>query len=228
MSSEGTCPRITPLILHQTKERTIMHKFDPRHLDRLLSSERRQWQNPDVIFGALGLDQGMIVADIGAGPGFFTLPAAMKVGPTGKVYALDIVPEMLERLRERATAEALTNVETLVSRESEFPLPDASVDVALVANVLHETSEPVSFLRESARVLRPGAVLGVVEWRTDSLAKGPPFAERLAPETVEELMRAAGYRAIERFEVGPYHYGIRATGFVIPRRQAITESVPGC
>jgi len=206
----------------------MTHKFDSRHLDRLLSPERRQWQNPDGVFEALGLDQGMTVADIGAGPGFFTLPAAAKVGPTGKVYALDVAPEMLDRLRERAMAEAITNVETLVSRENEFPLPDASVDVALVANVLHETVEPVSFLREIARVLRPGAVLGVVEWRTDSLEKGPPVTERLAPETVEELMRAADYRAIERFEVGPFHYGIRAAGFVIPRRHAITESVPGC
>jgi len=164
-------------------------KFDPQHMERLLSPERYQWHDPDMILDALALAAGMIFADVGAGPGFFTLPAAKRVGPAGKVYALDVEPRMLERLRERASAEGIVNIEGLLSEEERLPLPDVTVDAVLVANVLHEVSEQVSFLRETARVMRPGSMLAVVEWRKRKMEKGPPVAERLS---YQEVARALG------------------------------------
>lgn len=187
-----------------------MAKFDPTHMDRLVSPERYRWQNPEEVLDALGLAPGMVLADVGAGPGFYTLPAAARVGPGGKVYALDIEPKMLERLSARAAAEGVTNVEAVVSQEDRLPLPDGAVDAVLAANVLHEVPARAKLLREIARVLRPGGALAVVEWRKEEMEKGPPFAERLTYRQVARALRGAGFHAIERFEVGPYHYGMRA------------------
>ncbi len=186
-----------------------MRKFNPANMERLLSPERSQWQNPDTILDNIGLTTLMSFADIGAGPGFFALPAARKVGLEGKVFALDIEPTMLIRLVERATTEGITNLEALVSLEDRLPLDDETVDIALLATVLHECWDHVGFLHEIARVLRPKGALAVIEWRKDSLEKGPPPEERMAREYVESVLWAAGYQSIEPFEVGPYHYGIR-------------------
>ncbi len=187
-----------------------MHKYDPTKMDRFLSPERRKWQNPDLIFDALGLGPGMTLADIGSGPGFFALQAAKRVGPGGRIYALDIQPIMLEKLTELAETEQLGNIEALISEENRLPLPDACVDAALLANTVHELLNPVELLKEAARVLKPDGILGVVEWRREPMEKGPPVEERLSPDQVESFLRQAGYLDLERFEAGPYHYGIHA------------------
>ena len=187
-----------------------MRKFDPNHAKMLLNPERRRWQDPESILNAVGATSGMTLADVGAGPGFFTLPAARRVGPTGKVYALDVEPGMIERVKERADSEGITNVEALVSQEDRLPLPDGAVDAALLVNVLHEALNPPRLLQEIVRVLRPAGVLAVVEWKKEPQEWGPPYQDRLAPESVEEALRRAGFHTVEPFEVGPNHYGLRA------------------
>jgi len=189
-----------------------MARFDSKDADRLLRPERYRSQNPELVLNALSLASGMTLADVGSGPGFYTLPAAKRVGPAGRVYALDVDPKMLDLLRERAVADSVANIECLVSSEVMLPMPDAAVDAALVANVLHETPEWVQLLGEITRVLRPEGALVVVEWRKEQTEMGPPLAERLTYEEVEGALQAAGYDAIEPFEVGPYHYGVGARG----------------
>jgi len=188
-----------------------MREFDPKRMDRLLSPERYQSQNPEKVLEALGVQAGMTVADIGAGPGFYTLPAAKLVGPQGKLIALDIEPRMLERLHQRADEAGLCNVETLVAQEQRLPLADAVVDVVLVANVLHEVRDKAVLLREVERVLRPGGTLGVVEWRKVEMEQGPSFAIRISREQLVEALQATGFTEIEPFPVGPYHYGLKAS-----------------
>jgi len=187
-----------------------VRKFDPKHFERLLNPERKKTQDPDVIFGALGLSEGERLADIGVGPGYFALPAAEKVGPTGKIYALDIAAEMLEYLEQRAATAGITNIEAVLSQEVEFPLPDASVDAVLIANVLHETELPVVFLQDAWRILAADGRVAIVEWRRDRPEVGPPLHERLAFEQVEGYLQEAGFNTVEAFEVGPYHFGVRA------------------
>ncbi len=186
------------------------HRFDPMHADRLLSPERRQMQDPDAILGAIGLSPGMRLADVGCGPGFFTLPAAERVGDEGRVYALDVQREMIARTEARAAAAGLANVQAMLSKEAELPLADGAVDAALLANVLHESPDRVTFLAEIGRTLRPGGVLGVVDWRKEEMPMGPPLDDRLSPDQVEADLRAAGFEVEGSFPAGTRHYGIRA------------------
>ncbi len=187
-----------------------MSPFDPAKIERLLSPERRERMDPDRFLEALELRPGMVVADVGAGPGFFTLPVASKVGPGGLVYALDVEPTMLERLRERAAEAGIGNIGTLVAEEDRLPLPDQTVDIALMFLVLHECSDRRALLREVARILRPDGFVAVAEWRKDEESKGPPAAERLSAEEIAADLRAAGFRRIEAMEVPASLQGVRA------------------
>ena len=187
-----------------------MRRINPRHMERLLSPERRQWHEPEMILDALGAQAGMVVADIGSGPGFFTLPMATRVGPAGKVFAIDVEPQMLERLRERAAEAGVQNVEVLQSQEDSLPLPDGSIDAALMVNVLHESGKQATLLREVLRILRLGGSLVVVEWKKESSELGPPVEIRMGSSEVALLLQQAGYESIAPFPVGAHHHGSRA------------------
>lgn len=179
-------------------------------LERFFSAERRRNLDPELVLDRLGLKPGMVMADIGSGPGYFVLPAARRVGPTGRVYAVDVDQTMLDEVVKRTAAEGLGNVTPVLSQEDRLPLPDGVADTALLANVLHEVSRPDRLLGEVARVVRPGGSIVVVEWKKESQGWGPPPQHRLANGQVEALLRGCGCRDLDLFEVGPHHYGIAA------------------
>ena len=185
-----------------------MRRFDPEHMERLLGPERGRWQDPEAVLDALGLSEGMVAADIGCGPGFFTLPMARRVGPKGRVIAVDAEPRMLERLRERAADEGAGNIEYLLSEGGSL-LADNSLDAALMVNVLHESEEPEALLGEVLRALRPGGAFAVVEWKREYSGSGPPAEIRIAPDRLTSLMQGAGFVLITAFKVGEHHYGMR-------------------
>ena len=113
------------------------HKFNPKRMERLLGPERRQVLDPDEVLDLLPLQPGHVVADTGCGPGYFTVPLARHV-PKGKVYALDVQDEMVKAAKEYADAEGVTNVEALLSSETNVPVPPNSLDGVFMAFVLHE------------------------------------------------------------------------------------------
>lgn len=190
------------------------HKFNPAHRAHLDSEDRRSYLDPEGILETLGLRPGLRFADIGAGIGFFSLPAARRVGPPGRVYAIDLAPEMMEDLKARIDGSRLTNVEARLSTEDRIPLPDASVDVAFLACVLHEL-DGVATLLECRRILAPEGRLAIVDWKKADQPFGPPKAHRLDEREAEALMTEAGFAPTRRFEAGPYHYGIE--GRAAPR-----------
>ena len=185
------------------------HKFNVAHRAYLDSDERRSYLNPKRIFTRFGLSKGMRVADIGAGTGFFAIPAARIVGPTGKVYAVDLVPEMLEELQAKLAREPVPNLEALRSTEDRIPLADGSVDFAFLACVLHELDGPGTLL-ECRRILTPVGRLGIVDWKKEEMEFGPPKAHRLDEDEARSVLRDAGFHPVKTFEGGRYHYGIEA------------------
>jgi ubiquinone/menaquinone biosynthesis C-methylase UbiE len=172
------------------------HHFDPARVDRLVSEERHQLLPADAILGAAGIAAGQVVVDLGAGPGFFTLPAARLVGGSGQVYAVDVQPSLLEVCRRRATEAGVSGIETVHSEESHVPLPDAAADRVFIAFVLHEADEPVGLLREAARLLRSGGEVAVVDWHKREGTPGPPLEHRIGEDEVAEVAARVGLRVV--------------------------------
>lgn len=184
------------------------HKFDPANRNVLVAPERAEYLPPKQILDAFGVKEGWHVADVGCGPGYFTLPMARRVGSSGRVYAVDMEPAMLEDLRRRVARAGLENVVPVPSQEDRIPVPDATVDFAFLACVLHELAG-VGTLREIRRMLKPDGVLGVVDWRKIEQDMGPPVHHRLTPEEAAKVLREGGFEPGRPFEVAPYHYGFR-------------------
>jgi ubiquinone/menaquinone biosynthesis C-methylase UbiE len=184
-----------------------MHKFEPQHLERLLSGERLKDISPAELLAKEGLKEGMAFIDIGCGPGFFTFPAAAIVGPLGAVYAVDTEERMIEELKRRNPPPA---VRALRSGEHAFPVPDSSADFALIAYVLHETEDKGLFLKETHRVLKAAGRLVLLEWKKKEEEKGPPLDERLGESEVLRMLRAAGFKSAEASSLNESHYRVSA------------------
>ncbi len=184
----------------------MAQKFDPRQKDQLLAEDRQKLLQPAKLLRSLGLRAGDRLADIGCGPGFFTLPAAEIVGTRGLVYAADIQGDMLSAVKTRATEANLTNVQVIKSSDTQVPIPPASVDLALLACTLHEIDPRARFLHRVSRLLKPGGKLVVIEWEKQSDAPGPQANARLAPDDLAKDAEAAGLTVAEQRSLNLYHY----------------------
>ena len=135
--------------------------------DWLDRSERVQEEEPDVALDAIKLAVGSTVADVGAGSGYMTIRMAKRVGPTGKVYANDIQPQMLSMLRQRLDKEKIANVELVLGGYDDPKLPANTIDLILMVDVYHEFSEPQKMLRRMRDSLKTGARLVLLEYRKE-------------------------------------------------------------
>jgi ubiquinone/menaquinone biosynthesis C-methylase UbiE len=135
--------------------------------DWLDRSERVQEEEPDVALDAIKLVVGSTVADVGAGSGYMTVRMAKRVGPTGKVYANDIQPQMLSMLRQRLDKEKIANVELVLGGYDDPKLPANTIDLILMVDVYHEFSEPQKMLRRMRDSLKTGARLVLLEYRKE-------------------------------------------------------------
>lgn len=182
------------------------HRFDARQRFRLLSEERQAALQPETLLRNLGLAEGMSLADIGCGPGFFTIPAAQIVGERGAIFAADIEGEMLSTVRSRASEAGLTNVRIVKTNDREIPIAPGSCDFALLAFIIHEIEHRASFLHRAARLLKPGGRLVILEWEKIEETAGPPIEERLTPEDALADAQAAGLKLVEARSVTPSQY----------------------
>ncbi len=126
------------------------------------ADKREIYKHRERIVETLGLKPGMVVADVGAGTGFYSIMIADRVGPAGKVYAVDIAPRFLDRIQTLATAAKLTNVSTVQCREDSAELPPNSIDLAFICDTYHHFEFPRSTMSSIHRALRPGGEIVVV------------------------------------------------------------------
>lgn len=163
-------------------------------------AKRERWQRIDEIFAALALQPGATVADVGAGGGFFTTRLARAVGPTGRVYAVDIDRRALDRLRARLAEDRLDNVTVVESAPDDPRLPERTLDGALIVNAYHEMREHQAILTSLARALKTDGRLVIVEPVSPSQRNRPRADQardhRIDPEYVMQDARAAGFRII--------------------------------
>ena len=146
------------------------------------------------VMDILGLASGKSVADIGAGSGWFTVRAARRVGASGLTYAVDINPEAIRYIDQRAQKEHLQNVKTILSKADDPLLPASSVDAVLLLKTYHEVAEPVVLLKNLRASLRPGARVGVIDRNGNGEDHG------VSREIVIREAKEAGYRLLEQYD----------------------------
>jgi ubiquinone/menaquinone biosynthesis C-methylase UbiE len=161
--------------------------------DWLERSERDEEEAPDVALNALKIPKGASVADIGAGSGFITERLSARVGPTGRVFANDVQPQMLQMLARRLAAKTITNV-TLVQGTIDDPkLDPASVDLEIMVDVYHELSQPQAMLRHLREALKPGGRLVLLEYRKEDPTVPIKFEHKMSVAEAKMELEAEGF-----------------------------------
>jgi predicted methyltransferase len=167
---------------------------------------RDAYQKPDEVVAALGLRPGEVVADIGAGSGYFTLRFARAVGDTGRVYAVDVSPEMIRHLNRRLRDEGVRNVVTVLSDPDDPLLPDASVDCFVIVDTWHHIEDHEKYLRLMTKMLRPGGRIVQIDFQKRELPVGPPLSMKISRDDLVSEMEKAGFRLESEHTFLPYQY----------------------
>jgi ubiquinone/menaquinone biosynthesis C-methylase UbiE len=181
-------------------------RFPPQDLGLLEAPDRDEWQRPDQIMDALGIAEASVVADIGAGSGWFTIRLARRVGPNGLVYAQDVQQLALAATTRRVQREGLRNVRPILGSEKDPRLPPGTADAVLIVDAYHEIEDGVAFLANAAKGLKPHGRIGVVDFRLEGGGPGPARDERMSPDVVQRDAEAAGLRLVKEERFLPYQY----------------------
>ena len=163
----------------------------------------------DKIIDRLDIKQNMVVADFGAGHGFFSVAMAKKVGPSGQIFAIDVLESAIEGIRSCAKLEGLFNIKPIrgdLEKAGGSTLPNDDCDVVIMANILFQAPDKAAVLNEAKRVLKPGGRLVLVEWRP-YIGIGPKKEYRVTEEELKQMIGAAGFSNPEAIDAGSHHYG---------------------
>jgi predicted methyltransferase len=179
--------------------------FRPEDLSELEQPDRLEWQQPGKIMDALGIGEASVVADLGAGSGWFTIQLSRRVGPNGLVFAEDIQKPMIQAIKLRVDRLGLKNVTTVLGIATDPRLPKP-VDAVLIVDAYHEMEKPVALLTNVAESLKPMGRIGIVDFRKDGGGPGPAMEERVDPEAVIRDAHAAGFVLRSRETFLKYQY----------------------
>jgi len=181
-------------------------KTNSDYIHFLEDPQRAQWQRPEEVMAKLGLRPGDAVADLGAGSGYFTLLFAKAVGPQGKVYAVDVLPEMLDYIRQRAQNDGVKNIQLVQAKPDDPQLPSASVNLIFICDTLHHIEARAAYYPLLAKSLRPGGRLVNIDFYKKSLPVGPPPAMKIDKQDMIEEVKVAGFHVVKDFDFLPYQY----------------------
>lgn len=191
---------------HATMDDVHRTHADPRaYIASLDRPEREAWQKPHEVISALQLSPGDVVADIGAGSGYFALRFAHHVGPTGKVLAVDVSQPMLDELTTRARAASLRNVVPLLTPPDDPRLPDGGVQLVFSCDSWHHIDQRAAYLTKIKRALAPGGRLVIVDFHKDAPMGPPPAMKRTRADVLAEV-EAAGFRLAAEHTFLPHQY----------------------
>jgi len=186
-----------------------MHRLhqDPKAYIAMLEDPKRdEYQKPHEVLMALSLKPGETVADIGSGSGYFTLRLAAHVGDTGRVFAVDIDPEMIRFLNRRIRDAGVRNVQTILAEPADPLLPGASVDRFVIVDTWHHIEKPLDYLALMRRMLKPGGQVVMIDFQKKELPLGPPMAMKIAREDLVRQMEANGFHLVKEHTFLPYQY----------------------
>ncbi len=184
---------------------THQHSFgDAANWARVFDDPRRDaWQKPHEVIGALALKTDAVVADIGAGTGYFAARFAHML-PKGQVYAIDTEPDMVKHLSERARRDGLANLAAVKGEPADPRIP-APADLIIMVDVFHHVDDRVRYFAKLRESLKAGGRVAIIDFRMDS-PEGPPGAARIAPEQVKAELARAGYTLMSEHGFLPRQY----------------------
>ena len=162
--------------------------------DWLDRSEREMEELPETALDKIGMKPGMTVADVGAGSGYFTVRLAKRVGASGKVFAVEIQPEMMRILRRRIANEKLSNVDPILGGESDPKLAPKSVDLILMVDVYHEFSQPQKMLRRMNEALKNDGRIVLLEYRKEDPHIPIRSEHKMSVEEARMELEAEGFK----------------------------------
>ena len=193
-----------PLAQQSRRQREPARTMSYRGAPWLERVERAREERPDEVIDAMQLQPGDVVADIGVGSGYFARRIAERVGPEGKVYGVDIQPEMLQILEEALEKEGIANVEPVLGGADDPNLPTGVIDWILLVDVYHEFSEPAGMLARMRESLAPGGRVALLEYRLEDETGDHIYADhRMSVRQVLAEWQAAGFELVDLYEFLP-------------------------
>jgi arsenite methyltransferase len=153
---------------------------------------RDEWQQPQKVIAALNIKPGEVIADLGSGGGYFTFKLAQGAGPTGKVYAVDIDPDMVDLVGKRVKAEGVSNVETVLAKADDPMLPKTGVDLIFTSNTYHHIDNRIAYFANLRKYLRPAGRVAIIDFDRRAWIEG--LLRHYTPsEFIRSEMDQAGY-----------------------------------
>ena len=172
----------------------------------LVRPEREQEESVREAFDQLQLVAGMTVCDLGCGNGFWSLPLARAVGPQGRVLAVDIQPEMLQKLQVRAAQAKLDNIELVLGQIDDANLPESEVDLVLLVDVYHEFSHPETMLWGIRRSLRPEGVVALLEYREEDPTVPIKPLHKMSKRQIMKEYEKNGFKLVREYNRLPWQH----------------------
>jgi len=183
-----------------------LHRDPKSYIDALEDPKRDAYQKPHEVIHALGLKPGEILADIGAGSGYFTFHLARHVGEQGKVYAVDVSPDMVRHVNRRIRETKTTNVVTILADNDDPLLPDRSVNRFFICDVWHHVDNQIKYLSLMKKMLKPGGEVVMIDFHKKELPFGPPMQMKIAREDLIKQMEASGFKMTKEHTFLPHQY----------------------
>lgn len=184
------------------------HRFNPEKASKLLDPKRKEMLPPDKILPLFDLQLGDIVADFGAGNGFFTIPIAQKTKAT--VYAIDIEPKMLAGLDNHASQHGINTIKTITADLANTTLDNESVDKIFSSFVMHEVPDLVAVMKEIKRILKPDGKILILDWEAVEMNQGPPLHERIPSNQLKKAFEKQHFK-VEKQMINSGIYALKMT-----------------
>jgi ubiquinone/menaquinone biosynthesis C-methylase UbiE len=192
--------------VHPITHRVIAQVMGSAGADWLVRPERESEEHPDEALDALKIPKGAVVADVGAGVGYFTWRLAHRVGPSGVVYGEDIQPEMFDKLNKNMLDRNITNVRPVLGTIADPKLPKDALDLVILVDVYHEFSEPEKMLDRIRESLKPNGRLVLLEYRAED-PKVPIRPEhKMTVKQVREEVQPEGFKFEQSIEILPLQH----------------------